>query len=150
MAGEDLSYYLFEGRKIRGNGTLHITSTRFDEPQGLALLQAARTVITIHGKDDAEEPVFLGGRDVRAIELMTNALREQGFVVHDPESTIEGRSPQNICNAGQCRTGLQVELSKGLRLTFFQDLSAAGRKRETPRLATFAKVAREALAQIGL
>ena len=33
IAGADLSYYLFEGRKAEGNGDLHVTSTNFDDPE---------------------------------------------------------------------------------------------------------------------
>src|SRR5258706_13229270 len=43
-ARDDLTYYLFEGRKSHNNSDLHITSSRFHEPQGLAAAQSAQVV----------------------------------------------------------------------------------------------------------
>jgi phage replication-related protein YjqB (UPF0714/DUF867 family) len=40
IAGADFSFYAFEGRKKQHNKSLHITSTRFDEPICLALIGA--------------------------------------------------------------------------------------------------------------
>lgn len=36
VASDDLTYYLFQGCKLINNSDLHITSSRFDEPNGLA------------------------------------------------------------------------------------------------------------------
>ena len=51
VAQEDLTYYLFEGCKSKSNhDDLHITSTRFDEPNALAIAEDAEIVVTIHGQ----------------------------------------------------------------------------------------------------
>ena len=41
--------------------SLHITSHIFDEPTCVNAVKAHDTVVTIHGCNDAEEIVFLGG-----------------------------------------------------------------------------------------
>jgi hypothetical protein len=46
IAGADFSFYAFEGRKKRHNKSLHITSTRFDEPICLALIGGADCILT--------------------------------------------------------------------------------------------------------
>src|SRR5580693_5386201 len=48
IAGADLSFYAFEGIKRTGNAVLHITSGRFDEPQGIALVAASPRVVALH------------------------------------------------------------------------------------------------------
>src|SRR5215510_8260440 len=47
IARETWSFYAFEGLKRSGNATLHITSTRFDEPTCLTLVGATTRVVTI-------------------------------------------------------------------------------------------------------
>jgi phage replication-related protein YjqB (UPF0714/DUF867 family) len=51
IAEDDLSYAVFEGRKPTGNLRLHITSSHFDEPRCLELVEAADNVLTIHGEE---------------------------------------------------------------------------------------------------
>src|SRR4051794_27945401 len=66
IAGEMFSLYSFEGIQGRNNSELHITSTRFDEPMCLALIERCRTVVTIHGQEGMVngDGVFIGGRDL--------------------------------------------------------------------------------------
>ena len=62
VAGDDLSFYLFEALRAGAHGDYHITSHRFDEPRALALVAGADTSIAIHGrKDDGSDTVWLGG-----------------------------------------------------------------------------------------
>jgi phage replication-related protein YjqB (UPF0714/DUF867 family) len=42
IAATDYSFYAFERRKHHGNGSLHITSSHFDEPQCIALVSNAK------------------------------------------------------------------------------------------------------------
>src|SRR5260370_42604544 len=56
IAADELSFYAFEGIKARGNGDLHITSHRFDEPQCLALVTGSPRVVSIHG-ENSESPI---------------------------------------------------------------------------------------------
>jgi phage replication-related protein YjqB (UPF0714/DUF867 family) len=73
IAGANLSFYAIEGIKPADNRILHITSARFDEPQGKVLAEASPTVIAVHGEESAEEVVFLGGLDEE---------RQKSFVTH--------------------------------------------------------------------
>src|SRR5437763_3703906 len=50
ITGSEFSFYTFEGLKPSNNTDLHITSTRFDEPMGITLIERCETVVTIHGQ----------------------------------------------------------------------------------------------------
>jgi phage replication-related protein YjqB (UPF0714/DUF867 family) len=63
VAKNDLSMAIFEGIKPKDNRRLHITSTNFDEPRCVELVQESITVVAIHGEGSSELSVFLGGRD---------------------------------------------------------------------------------------
>ena len=63
LAGQEHSYYVFEGLGECGNNKLHIASTDFDEPSCLELLQHACLVLTIHGCSGGHEAVYVGGLD---------------------------------------------------------------------------------------
>lgn len=146
IAGEDFSFYAFEGTKPRHNGRLHITSTRFDEPRCLNLVGEAEGAITIHGEDSGDKIVFLGGRDRDALTRLRGALEQEGFCVkihRNPK--LQGLDQLNICNRGKGRAGIQLELSRGLRRSFFLSLTTAGRATRTRRFEEFVAAVREAL-----
>ena len=129
LARDDFSYYLFEGLKTRGSRDLHITSTHFNEPRCLALVQNAEMVIAFHGERSKEEVVYLGGLDCELLEHLRLALIENDYVVkRHTDPALQGFSPYNICNRGKSEGGVQLELSTGLRRCFFQSLTANGRR----------------------
>ena len=116
LAGNTYSAYSFDGTKERRNGDLHITSTRFDEPQCMALLADSATVLTVHGERSPGEVVFVGGLDAARCELLCQALTDHGFVVRRHENAaLQGTHASNICNKGRSGRGIQLELSRGLR-----------------------------------
>jgi phage replication-related protein YjqB (UPF0714/DUF867 family) len=138
IAARELSFYAFEGIRSRRNGELHITSTRFDEPRCVTLLAASARAITIHGENSSDPVVYLGGRDREMLIRLRSALRRQGFCVKSHQScNLRGRDPANICNRTSAGTGIQIELSKGLRRSFFRSLSKKGRCTKTPRFHEF-------------
>src|SRR5215469_5286065 len=61
IAGEEFSFYAFEGTKHAGNSILHITSSRFDEPQAISVISVSPRVVALHGEDSPKEYVYLGG-----------------------------------------------------------------------------------------
>ena len=146
IAGKDYSLYLFEGRKSTGNGALHITSTNFDEPRCLEMLHHAVTAVTIHGLDDVDPIVHLGGLDQSLIRRMAAELQSAGFVTHQTDDpAIAGRSGSNICNQGTSGRGCQLEFSRGLRLAMFRGLGSRDRNYRTSEFDRFVAAVRTAL-----
>jgi phage replication-related protein YjqB (UPF0714/DUF867 family) len=113
--------HCFEGhRRSENYSYLHVTSHRYDEPQGRQLVAPCGIVVAIHGcADRAEgEEIYLGGRDVGLREAIGRELRGAGFGVPPFAATPEEFKAQhrnNICNVGQSRAGAQLELSLSLR-----------------------------------
>lgn len=118
----------------------------FDEPQCLELLEKAEIVITVHGEDSKDEVVYLGGLDQAIRNYIWHALELRGFLVkeHDKRN-MQGLDMNNICNIGRSGAGVQLELTKGLRCTFFKSLTRGGRKNPTERFGEFCAGVREAL-----
>ncbi|MEO7868836.1 MAG: poly-gamma-glutamate hydrolase family protein [Candidatus Eisenbacteria bacterium] len=151
IAGDDLSLALFEGLKPGGNRRLHVTSTHFDEPRCLELLEAADCVVAIHGERGESPMVYLGGRDMELGKSIQAALLESRYAVAAHENpALQGFDPRNICNRGQTGAGVQLELSAGLRRTFFAGPTHAERARPTRELERFTKTVREGLRKAGL
>ncbi|NVD97952.1 poly-gamma-glutamate hydrolase family protein [Massilia sp. BJB1822] len=113
IAGADHSLYLFEGCKANQNGSLHITSERFDEPQCLELVERSRIAVGVHGAAGEDDFVIVGGRNARARTLVLDALRHFG-ATEDGKPHLLGLSPGNICNRAS-NGGVQLEISSGLR-----------------------------------
>lgn len=138
LAGGRYSLYLFEGLKITGAENLHITSTRFDEPRGLALVKSADWVLSLHGCTGEQSLVYLGGRDSEHIALAIALLEDAGFAASSQNHRFKAADPANLCNRGRSGKGLQLELTRGLRHTFFQELDRrAGRKHTTRYFSQF-------------
>lgn len=130
VAGKTHSFYSFSGAKSRGNKRLHITSTRFDEPVGLCLVRKSDTVVTIHGCRDGESVVYIGGRNIGLGEKLRCALNTAGFTSR-PAARLPGMHPQNICNLCRSGSGVQLEISAGLRREMF-----GPKRRMQPQMTT--------------
>ncbi|WP_407474460.1 poly-gamma-glutamate hydrolase family protein [Sulfitobacter sp. PM12] len=121
VAGNDLSFYLFEALRAGAHGDYHITSHRFDEPRALALVAGADTSIAIHGrKDDGSDTVWLGGRDEILRHAVGDALRAAGFA-SALNTALPGVHPSNICNRTRSGAGVQLELPRSLRRNLAED-----------------------------
>ncbi|MGA2237313.1 MAG: poly-gamma-glutamate hydrolase family protein [Terriglobales bacterium] len=147
IAGADLSFYAFEGLKKNGNGVLHITSSRFDEPKAVVLVNASPRVVVLHGELDCrDQVVFLGGLDERLGKRIQAELQAAGFVVriHD-DPYLQGVEKSNICNRGQSGEGVQLELSQPLRRSCFPSFDRNGRQQRTEQGDRFVEVMRKAL-----
>jgi phage replication-related protein YjqB (UPF0714/DUF867 family) len=122
------SYYVFEGKG--GNcRELHITSTRFNEPEFINLLSTKRHAISFHGMTDYysrknNSDIFLGGLNCELIKFTKINLKTSGFRVSTnielPTSSLSGKEPQNVTNRCTGKMGMQVEISEKLRRKFFQ------------------------------
>jgi phage replication-related protein YjqB (UPF0714/DUF867 family) len=116
IAGDDWSLYCFEGLRS-GSGDLHITSEHFDEPQAVALIEAADTAVAVHGRADLGDPatVWLGGRDSAFRDAVAATLAAAGFATQSLGHPLPGRQVMNICNRGTSGGGVQLELPRTLR-----------------------------------
>lgn len=131
IAGDELSYYCFEGNKLEGNDRLHITSTRFNEPKGLRMVNDAEIAVAVHGCRLRCTGIFLGGLHKDLVGALDQALNKAGFPVEPGHDEISGRKCRNICNLGRLKKGVQLEISEPLRRQLFQGLSRPERQHTT-------------------
>lgn len=151
IAGDELSYAVFEGKKSKHNSRLHITSTNFDEPRCLTLVMRTDNVLAIHGEKSEEPIIFLGGRDAVVGARVREALTEAGYRVEvHKERNLQGISLANVCNRGRKHAGVQLELSVGLRRLLFASLSAEGRTRPADELFRLTSAIRNGLRVAGV
>ena len=137
IAGENYSCYSFEGLKEEGNGVLHMESHLFDEPQALQAVKKADVVITVHGQLNHQEGfIMVGGLHVDLRSEIRRRLEAAGFQTRTPPEGLQGIDPENICNRGRLKGGIQLEVSRKER-----DLL----KTDQERLERFASAVREAI-----
>ncbi len=128
IAKNDLSFYAFKGVKKSGNRFLHITSHRFDEPSALNIVSNADAVIAVHGaKSNHEAFVMVGGLDDVLVEKIESGLVKAGFDARNPDEGMGAVHPDNICNRGKRRKGVQLELSRKLRQCLKENAIERGR-----------------------
>ncbi len=112
------SYYSYIGLKSRGNSTLHIDSDKFKEPTALEMLAKSQTTLSIHGCAGSAEFTYIGGLDTELRNKIKKSLMKRGFTVLDAPRNLAGLSPDNIANRNRNGSGVQLEISKGLRTQF--------------------------------
>jgi phage replication-related protein YjqB (UPF0714/DUF867 family) len=129
ISGNIYNLYCLNGDKSGSNKDLHITSHRFDDDRALQLLSKAAIVITIHGCTEKKEIVYCGGLDTPLIETISLYLREERIYAVSDDPRYAGKHPDNLCNRGLRRRGVQLEISRGIRddLTARQKTAAAVR-----------------------
>jgi phage replication-related protein YjqB (UPF0714/DUF867 family) len=128
IAGTEFSYYIFDGIRREGNERLHITSTLFDEPKCLQLVNDSDVVVAIHGCEGAEKVIHVGGLHDELKAGLMNELARAAFDARLAEANYAATQLQNICNRGRSRRGVQLEVSEGLRRTMFKAFDRQGRK----------------------
>ena len=124
---------------------LHITSINFDEPKCVQLVETSQYVVAVHGCDDKDVSVYVGGLDVDLKRRVVEALKNRGFKAEIDKGNHSGNYSENICNRGIRRRGLQLEISEGLRMSMFEGLSRGQRKNHTQLFDDFVTTIREAL-----
>ncbi|WP_381797306.1 poly-gamma-glutamate hydrolase family protein [Streptomyces niveus] len=144
VAGTRMRYFEFAGIKSSNNVDLHLTSTVYDEPTGVALVAASRRCLSFHGYTGTTNvaETAIGGLDTALVSRVTMALRAAGFTVITAPSEIAGTNPANIANKTNTSMGVQLELSRAQRAAFFPngDLSRALRDsgQRTPAFYAYA------------
>ncbi len=137
IAGENYSFYSFEGLKTEGNSILHIESHLFDEPRALEAVKKADIVITVHGQLNHEEAfTMVGGLQVDLRSEIRRRLESAGFETRTSPEGLQGIDPENICNRGKLKAGVQLEISRKERDSLRAD---------PERLTRFANAVREAI-----
>jgi phage replication-related protein YjqB (UPF0714/DUF867 family) len=146
VAGSEHSFYCFEGIKKSRNLRLHLTSTHFDEDRGVRIANSVQVVVAIHGSNENEEVVYLGGLNTGLKEKIRAQLTHAGFVVKEsPRTALQGRNPANICNRGASGAGVQLEISQGLRQKLFVPAENDGTKSKNRLFDDFVSSLRKAL-----
>jgi phage replication-related protein YjqB (UPF0714/DUF867 family) len=150
IAGSDLSFAVFEGIKAQKNRDLHITSTNFDEPRCVNIVAQSLAALAIHGEANQGQVAYIGGRDKELCKHVGKSLKDAGFDVQvHQDAALQGTSPANICNRGTSGCGVQLELSRGLRATFFESRDSKGRDRQTQEFHKFVEAVRLGLVSAG-
>ena len=128
IAGSAFSYYTFDGLRKAGNELLHITSTLFDEPKCLNLVNDSEFVIAIHGCGGENKAIHVGGLHDELKTRLIYAMVKAGFDARLADVHYAGTQSQNVCNRGLSGKGIQLELTEGLRSTMFKGLDRQGRR----------------------
>jgi phage replication-related protein YjqB (UPF0714/DUF867 family) len=138
VAGDRHTFYTFSGLKPQGNFQLHLSSRKFDEPNGAGIAANARTVITIHGCRDRKAVTYVGGRHHQLKEEIKRRLAAAGFAAADTQR-FPGVNPKNICNRNQMGMGVQLEISMGVRAILFDNVVRRFRHRTTGLFSAYVK-----------
>lgn len=149
LAGSEFSLYCFEGIKRQGNFEwLHITSTNFDDPDCVRMVEQSGYVLAVHGCVGKDKTVFVGGRNDLLKSNMIEALSSTGFKAVKDTTNHSGREINNICNRSGGGGGVQLEISEGLRWSMFEGLSQAQRCITTPVFDRFVDSVRGVLTKL--
>ncbi|MGW0562947.1 poly-gamma-glutamate hydrolase family protein [Streptomyces sp. NPDC003016] len=139
-AGDMHDFYTLDAFKAAGtNSDLHITSTRYDEPQALLMTRSASHVISWHGAAGATPLTYLGGLDYNLRDQIGQSLADAGFTVQLASEELNGNDPTNICNRNTRGMGVQLELTTAQRSLFFLngDMTRANRKNITATFTSY-------------
>lgn len=109
--------YTFEGNKASRNRELHITSTRFDEPQAIEMVKKSAITLSIHGYAGKTPDTVIGGRHTAFADIFRDRLKSAGFQV-STNPRLGGVSINNIVNRNLVGGGIQLELSTAQRSAF--------------------------------
>jgi len=145
ISGNDLSCYVFEGIQYTNNCELHLPSTQFNDPLCVNLLQTTKFAVSIHGCAFPQEAVFVGGLNTPIINRIIEQLNSNGFWASRDQTDHSGKHPSNLCNLCESKKGVQLELSRPLRKTFFRSLDRPGREHPTDAFDKFVTAMRNAL-----
>ncbi|MGW3153706.1 poly-gamma-glutamate hydrolase family protein [Streptomyces sp. NPDC001089] len=141
-AGATGAYYSFAALSDLTADTLSLPATTFDEPFCQVNVGNASRAISFRGVEDqreAEEVAYISGLDDVLVSLVRQELSTAGFVTDTPPLRFEGSDPQNIVNRTRLHAGVQIDLTRSLRKSFYAggDLSQASVNVPANRLAAF-------------
>jgi phage replication-related protein YjqB (UPF0714/DUF867 family) len=153
VAGCNYNLFDFQGLRDVDAFQLHVTSTRFRDPQLGRLLLRSDFAVSLHGMGDEpgqESVIWLGGLNKGLKQLMQQALENEGFNVNPAPPRFRGEHPDNVVNLAQFH-GVQLELPLSLRkhmycggITFYRDGKCP---KPTAVFARFVRSVRASIAQ---
>lgn len=117
-ANNNYNYYSFQGLKSTDNFSLHVPSDKFAEAAVLQMVSESKNTVSIHGCDGEKEFTYIGGQDTELANRIKKSLTKYGFTVKDVPKNLGGMSSDNIVNKNIDGQGVQIEISKGLRIKF--------------------------------
>ncbi|MCC7530139.1 MAG: poly-gamma-glutamate hydrolase family protein [Candidatus Melainabacteria bacterium] len=146
-AGPDLNFFDFQGLRTNDPQELHVTSTRFRDPELMKMLAASELAVSIHGMGDEDDmTIWLGGLNKELKESMLKALLANGFLVDPDSPRHRGESNLNFVNMAK-QKGVQIELPNNLLKTMFvgpRKFAPTGRCiKTTPIFDKFVKAVRQ-------
>jgi phage replication-related protein YjqB (UPF0714/DUF867 family) len=119
VAGSRYNLFDFQGLKAEAGADLHVTSTRFRDPDLSCLLRRSCVAVSIHSMGPANESVvWLGGRNKTLKQLVLEHLQKAAFAVNPDSPLYRGESPKNVVNLA-LHEGVQLELSDELVAELF-------------------------------
>lgn len=110
VASGDLNLYIFNGWLGKKSGRLHVTASRFDDPEAVQLATSAVLGVSIHAQADRGAWVCIGGSNKKAAALVARRLEDAGFAAITPCERLPGVSPKNIVNRPSAG-GVQLEIT---------------------------------------
>ncbi|ANZ19958.1 phage-related replication protein [Streptomyces noursei ATCC 11455] len=127
-------FYSMVGLKSADNRSLHLTSTRYDEPQALALQARVPYTVSYHGLAGTAPITHLGGADTESAARIGRALEAAGFAVeYGTAEDVNGDDPDNVTNRNTRRAGVQLEITRTQRAAWFPDGDLSRTMRESGR-----------------
>jgi phage replication-related protein YjqB (UPF0714/DUF867 family) len=114
--------WIFEGLLGDDNSKLHVTSTHYDDPIALKLVQISKRCLSLHGLSDtaANGKIQIGGRDIELTSIVLEELTDSGIpaAISIDEDT-NASNLDNICNKTTTHAGVQLEMGFTYRASLF-------------------------------
>jgi phage replication-related protein YjqB (UPF0714/DUF867 family) len=152
IAGSNYNLFDFQGLHAANPWTLHVTSTRFRDPQLMKLLETSIVAVSVHGMDDhqpGQTTIWLGGLNKPLKQIMQAKMEAEGFSVDPSPPRFRGEHRDNVVNLARGQ-GVQLELPLTLRKQMYQGgvtFRRHGRcPRTTDQFTRFVRAIRSALA----
>jgi phage replication-related protein YjqB (UPF0714/DUF867 family) len=153
VAGRNYNLFDFQGLLKAESFRLHVTSTRFRDPELARFLRTSAVAVSVHGMDD-EEPeqltIWLGGLHSKLKELMQAKLEAEGFNVEASPPKFRGEHPKNVVNLA-LQKGVQLELPLTLRKRMYRGGTTFHRDGRCPKptelFERFVRAVRSAIAE---
>lgn len=108
IAQNDFPFYI-------NKNPVHVTSSEFTDEELDELLKQIDVAVSIHGeKTKSESFVMVGGLAMDLRKRLETSFTKNGIIIKNPPEHLDGDNVKNVCNRGKSKTGIQLEISRGL------------------------------------